>query len=198
MTPLESSPEPCLEIMALREPPQVPLLAGELCGEERPHDLVRKPRADHPRAETEHVHVVVLDGLMRRVAVVADRGADARKFIGGNRHAGSAAADDHASVDLTLAKHNGHGLGVVGVIHGSGAMRAEIENYVARLGQRGRQIPFHLVAGVVGSKSDSHERYHTSSRSKGKGQRAKVKGQRSKVKGKVRSKVTSHRSQVKA
>src|SRR2546426_6054077 len=116
MNPLESSTEPRLEIMDLREPPQVPLLAGELCGEERPHDLVRKPRADHPRAETEHVHIVVLDSLMSRIAIVADRGTDARKFIGGNRHAGSAAADDHAALDLTLAKHDGHGLPVVRVI----------------------------------------------------------------------------------
>src|SRR5436853_6918856 len=128
---LESTTKPRFEVMYLREATQVALLAGELRREERPDDLARKVRADDARAKAEYVHVVVLHGLMRRVAVVADRGADAREFIGGNRDARAAAADDDAPLDLTLPKHNGHGLRVVGVIHGSGAMRAETDNFVA-------------------------------------------------------------------
>ena len=54
--------------------------------------------ADHLGAEAEHVHVVVLDALVRGVDVVADRGADPRELAGGDRGADARAADEHAAL----------------------------------------------------------------------------------------------------
>ena len=58
-------------------------------GERRPDDL---------GAEAEHVHVVVLDALVRRVDVVADRRADPGDLAGGDRGADARAADEDAAL----------------------------------------------------------------------------------------------------
>src|ERR1019366_6568114 len=63
----------------------VTIAAVESCAEEGAHELGSETRADHLGAEAEHVHVVVLDALVRGVGVVADRGADAAHLRGGDR-----------------------------------------------------------------------------------------------------------------
>src|SRR5215210_3941950 len=56
----------------LVEPPPVAWLARERGREEGQRALDGDLRADHPRAEHEHVHVVVFDALVSGVRVVAD------------------------------------------------------------------------------------------------------------------------------
>ena len=63
-------------------------------------ELLRDHRADHAGAEREHVAVVVLHALRRRVGVVPDGGTDAGQLARGNRHAGSASADDDTPLAL--------------------------------------------------------------------------------------------------
>ena len=77
----------------------------------------------------------MLDRLPGGVAVVADGGADAGKFAGGDRDAGAAAADDDAAIDLAVADGGGDRLGDVGVVDGGAGMGAEIEDFVSLLGQ---------------------------------------------------------------
>ena len=89
-------------------------------------------------AQAQHVDVVVLDGLARRVAVVADGGADAGELAGRDRDAGAAAADDDAAVDLAVADGGGHRLGDVGVVDRRARMRAQIQDFVALLGHDAR------------------------------------------------------------
>src|SRR5260370_236312 len=66
------------------QPLDVTLAAAEARTEERAHEVDGEARPDHFGAETEDVHVVVLDTLVRRVDVVANRGADARDLAGGD------------------------------------------------------------------------------------------------------------------
>ena len=47
-------------------------------------DLRGERNADDPGAEAQDVQVVVLDGLMRRVGVVADGGTDPWKLVRGD------------------------------------------------------------------------------------------------------------------
>ena len=54
-------------------------------------------------AQTQHVEVVVLDRLPRRVGVVTDGGANARKFARRDRRARAAAAHQDAAVGLPVA-----------------------------------------------------------------------------------------------
>src|ERR1700692_4269181 len=65
----------------------ITLATVESCPEERADELDGETRADHLGPEAEHVHVVVLDALVRRIGVVADRGADAAHLRGGDRSA---------------------------------------------------------------------------------------------------------------
>src|SRR5437870_4462338 len=84
----------------LLEPRDVARATVEARGEERGDELARKRRANDFRAEAEHVHVVVLDTLVRAVGVVADRGADPRELAGGDRGADAGAADDDPALGV--------------------------------------------------------------------------------------------------
>src|SRR5262249_48948711 len=64
-----------LDQLELPEPADVALAAVEAGVDERAHELGGDGGADDLRAEAQHVHVVVLDALVRAVALVADGGA---------------------------------------------------------------------------------------------------------------------------
>ena len=64
----------------------ITLATVEACREEGSHELPGELPADDLRAEAEHVHVVVLDALMRGVGVVTDRRADPGDLAGGERY----------------------------------------------------------------------------------------------------------------
>ena len=61
------------------------ILTGEPGRQKDRDQLGRDGRPDHPRTEAENVHVVVLDRLVRRIAVVADGGADTGELVRGDR-----------------------------------------------------------------------------------------------------------------
>src|SRR5437773_4829238 len=82
-----------LQRLDLAQAAHVPLLAAEARGHEGAHQLHGEGRTDDPSAQDEHVHVVVLDPLMRRVGVVADRGPDPRQLARRHRGPDAAAAD---------------------------------------------------------------------------------------------------------
>src|SRR3954451_19964784 len=66
-----------LHFLDLLQAPDVSLAAVELCAEEYPDELGSQLGAHDFRSQAEHVHVVVLDALVRRIRVVADGRADA-------------------------------------------------------------------------------------------------------------------------
>ena len=60
--------------------------------------------SDDARAEHKHVHIVVLDALMRGINIVAHGGADAFDFVGGDGGAGcTATTDENTSFRLLPA-----------------------------------------------------------------------------------------------
>src|SRR5438132_6095769 len=67
---------PSLHLRNFYESRDVTIASVELRREERGHEVGGEARADHFGAEAEHVHVVVLDALVRGVDVMADRCAD--------------------------------------------------------------------------------------------------------------------------
>src|SRR5690348_16748281 len=68
----------------LDEPRHVALAAVEGRSEKCGYELARERRPDDLRAEAEHVHVVVLDPLVRAVDVMADRRADPGELARGH------------------------------------------------------------------------------------------------------------------
>src|SRR6266511_2622254 len=87
-----------LQFLDLRQPTHIALPAVELRGQERAHQLARQLRTHHLGADAEHVHVVVLDALVRRVRVVAGRRADPRELAGRYGRADSRAADQDTAL----------------------------------------------------------------------------------------------------
>src|SRR3954463_1278298 len=74
------------------------LLRVEPRGNERGYELARERRAHDLRAEAEHVHVVVLDALMRAVGVVTDRRADPGLLARRDRSADAGPAHENATL----------------------------------------------------------------------------------------------------
>ena len=74
-----------------------------VAAEERDDALAGRLRADHPRAERQDVHVVVLDALVGRVRVVADGRPDAADLVRGDARPDAGAADQDAAVGLAVA-----------------------------------------------------------------------------------------------
>jgi hypothetical protein len=68
--------------------------------QESSHDLERDFRADNPGADTEDIHVVVLDSLTGGVGVVAEASSDTGKLVGGYAHPHPRAADQDPSINL--------------------------------------------------------------------------------------------------
>src|SRR3990172_8110930 len=61
-------------------------------------DLESQLGPDHPRSQTQHVHVVVLHALPGGEGVVTGRRADARHLVRHDTRADAAAADEQASI----------------------------------------------------------------------------------------------------
>src|SRR5829696_3384983 len=80
----------------------VPLAAVEARAEEGAREVDGELGADHLGAEAEHVHIVVLDALMRRVDVVADRGSNPGELAGGDRGAHARAADEDPALGVAV------------------------------------------------------------------------------------------------
>src|SRR3990172_5096303 len=131
----------------------LPLEAG---AQERLHQLHRQRAADDARAQAEHVHIVVLHALARGVRVVAEGGADAAHLVRGDAGADAAAADDNATLGAPVNDRLADGAGVVRVVHGVGAVGADVQNLVAVTLERGRDLVLHLVSAVVGADDDAH------------------------------------------
>ena len=84
--------------------------------EEDGRDFLGQRGSNHASSETEDVHVVMLDGLVGRVRIVADGRPDPREFVGGDRDAGAAAAYEEAAVGAMVGERGGHGLGIIGIV----------------------------------------------------------------------------------
>ena len=70
--------------------------------DERVDQLLCQRRSDHAAAETQHVHIIMLDALVRGVGIVAQGGVNARDFVGGNAGSHTAATYDDAAFDGTV------------------------------------------------------------------------------------------------
>src|SRR6266704_6736262 len=79
----------------------VTLAATETCREKSHDEIACERRPDDLRAEAEDVHVVVLDALVGRVHIVANRRADPRELGGRHRRTHTGAADEHPALRVS-------------------------------------------------------------------------------------------------
>src|SRR6187200_2353488 len=141
----------------LVEPPLMAVFARKLRVEEGVDDLARQCRADDACADAQHVHVVVFNGLMRGVGVVANGRTDAREFVRGDGDPGATPADDDSAFGMAIEHRLRHGFGRVRVVHRGRRMCTEIDNVVALSRQVRSHLLFQFKSGMIGGESDSHE-----------------------------------------
>ena len=110
----------------------MPRRARVLRREEGPDEIRGELVADDARAQREHVHVVVLDRLVRRVHVVTDAGADPHELVRGDRGAHAAAADDDRARGAAVEHRTARRRREVGIVHGFRRIGTEVDHLVAR------------------------------------------------------------------
>src|ERR1700693_4201781 len=94
------------------------IFIGKFGGEVSLHQVFRQLYANDARAENQNVHVIVLNALMRGVAVVTHGCAYAGQFIGRYTGPDAAAADKHAALSFAIEYGPAHRFAKVGVIGG--------------------------------------------------------------------------------
>src|SRR5262245_36992733 len=102
------------------------LLIAESGVDEAQHELAGQRFSDDAPAQDEHVHVVVLDALVRRVGVVAKPGPDAAVFVGRDRRAHATSAHQDAALAATVYDRPRDDGGAVGIVDRLRRVRAEI------------------------------------------------------------------------
>lgn len=119
-------------------------------------DFSRQRFPDYSSAETQDVHVVMLDGLVGGVRVVADGCPDPREFVGGDRDAGTAAAQQETAVDAMVGKGRGHRLGAVRIVDCRSRMGPEVDHLMAQGLKDRHKVAFQFERRVVGGYSNTH------------------------------------------
>lgn len=138
------------------------LLTGECGREKRRDDLGGQGDANDPRTDTQHVQVIMLDGLMGRIGVVAHRRPDSWKLVRGDRDAGAASAYDETPVGSALHERRRHRFRTVGVVNRRRRVGPQIVDDVAQCSESGDELAFHLEPGMVGCNGNPHVVYYGS------------------------------------
>src|SRR5579875_781868 len=131
--------------------------------------------ADDPRAQHQHVHVVVLDPLVGGVGVVAHAGAYAGNLVGGHADAYARAADENAAGRIAAPDGVADQLGEVGIVGGLGVECAHVDNFVAGGGEVVAHFVLQRETGMIGSDDKLHG---SSSATQGTGSREQRTGKR--------------------
>jgi len=134
-------------------------LAGERGPEEGDRALECRFGSDHPGPERQHVHVVVLHTLMRRVCVVADRRPDAGHLVCRDGRTDPGSADEDAAVRLAGLDGVAQPLREVGVVIGGiRAIPTKVDQLMAEIGDRqpGEQLRLEGGSGMIGGEGDAH------------------------------------------
>src|SRR5918992_4698687 len=146
-----------LHLLDFRKPAHVALPTVEPGAEESADQLSRQVRPHHSRADAEHVHVVVLDALVRRVRVVTGRGPDARELRRGDRGARTRPADEDCTLGQPAANRVADLLGLVRIVdHRLRPVGAEVDGLVPAADELLHDPLAELHPAVVEGDGDFH------------------------------------------
>src|SRR5437879_10104481 len=128
-----------------------------LVGQERLYERPGHARPYGPPAETDDVHVIVLDSLPRGKVVMDQRGTDTRNLVSADRGAHTAATDGHAARDRARRHRFGERDDEVWiVIVRAQLVGPEIDDVLPGGAELRDQIRFQAKAPVIGGDSHTH------------------------------------------
>src|SRR5216684_5460648 len=131
----------------------------EFCAEERFYEILGQHWADDPRAEHQHIDVVVLHTLMRGIGIVTHAGTDTGQFVGGDAGADATAADEHAALGLVVEDRAADRFREIGIVRRVLVEGADVEHFVAQRAQQIARGYFQLKSRVVRANHDFHGRF---------------------------------------
>src|SRR5258708_4243703 len=131
----------------------------EFGAEERFYEILGQHWADDPRAEHQHIDVVVLHTLMRGIGIVTHAGTDTRQFVGGDAGADATAADEHAALGFFVEDRAADRLGEIGIVRGVFVEGADVEHFVTQRAQQIAHGYFQLKSRVVRANHNFHGRF---------------------------------------
>src|SRR5579859_380691 len=111
--------------MNLFQTAAMPLLTCKTGVNECDAQILGQFRANHARAEYQNVHVVVLHALVRRIAIMAEAGANAGNLVGRDRCTHAAAADQDPALGLPLKHAQSDRLSIIRIIHRRSAVSSD-------------------------------------------------------------------------
>ena len=131
--------------------------SGELRTQERGDELGGERRSDDASAECEHIHLVILDALMRRECVVTERGANSNELVRGHRGTDAASAQENAAFGASLENSARYTFGEIRVVVLRGNLeRTTIERLVAGVANCVENRSLERKAAVIHTHSDDH------------------------------------------
>src|SRR5215471_4927018 len=141
------------------QPPHMPHLARERRGQEHLRERDRVGGRMHPRAQAQHVGVVVQAGQPGRLLAPDQRRPDPGDLVGGDLLAVTRAAD-HDRDAVRVGRRGGRGAHDIGrvVVAFVVGRRAAIGHLVPGRGQPVGEDRLQLEPGMIGSQVDAHAR----------------------------------------
>ena len=104
------------------------------------NNLARRFRADDPRADTEHIHIIVFHALVRRIGIMADTRINTSHLVCSDARAHTRSAQQNRPVDGSILNGTANFFRKIRVIHSHSAVGAKIDGfmYKRRTNQRRR------------------------------------------------------------
>ncbi len=131
-------------------------IIGKSRREIRVNQVPGQPEADNLRAQTHHVHIVVLHGLMCAVPIVQNRRANTSDLVGVDGGADAGAADHDAPLSGSGQDLAGSAPTAISEIDGVWVVGAHILDRVAALTQMRDQRLLQRKSSMIGANDDAH------------------------------------------
>jgi hypothetical protein len=112
--------------------------------------------ADQPRAERQHIGIIMLARQPRRKRLVDPRAAARRVAVDGDGDAEAGAAYGDPALSAAAWNLLSQLRAILRIVHALRTVGAEVSNFVAGFPQPAREFVFQLIPGMVGGKGDAH------------------------------------------
>src|SRR5512132_170534 len=146
-----------LHLLDLCQPTHVAFPTVEFRTQEAVDELGGQVGTDYAGPDAEDVHIVVLNALMRRIGVVADRPTDTCEFAGSYRGAYARAADQNPALSIAASDRVGDLPRLVGIVdHRLGLVGSEVDRLVPGAHDLLEHALAQLHAAMVEGDRDPH------------------------------------------
>jgi hypothetical protein len=145
-----------LKFLQFGEAAHVAFFAGKLGVQVDFYEIIRKVRSNDSCSQDQDIHIVMLNALMGRVAIVTDSRSYPRNLVNGDGGAYAASAYQYSSVCLVVKNRHSQSLGIIRIIGWLTVMSPNIQYLMPQFLNAEEHLLFHLESGMIGTKHNAH------------------------------------------